>query len=107
MKFDIGAMVWVDFPFEDDPSKSKIRLGVIIATTRNKFRVLFITSQSKYQGLPGFVEVLPPNAKVPSYIDVNRFYDFDEQAIIADHRLKPLEGLKLELVLQLYKKRNK
>ena len=105
--YNVGDIVWVDFPFEENPEKSKLRPGVIIDTVpgpaenESLWVVLYVTTSKHRAKEPSFIELLPPPLDYVSYIGVKKISRFSDQAII--RKIGSIDAKLLETVIQAYR----
>lgn len=96
-KFAVGDIVLVNFPFQEDPSKSKQRPALVIELQAEKLKLIPITSQVKYRGLPCYIEL---QLFKTSFINVCREILIDQDLVMAT--VEMLSRLQLSLVMARY-----
>jgi hypothetical protein len=109
LPYQIGDLILVNFPYQEDLSKSKPRPGLVvdIRIDQAKGQILvvnYITSVVSKKDDPGFLELLPPPLKKVSYISLDRSHCFRPIEIL--DRYGSLNPFQLEIFRLAIKNRH-
>lgn len=105
LKYSVGDIVFINFPFAEDNTQRKLRPGLIVETKvgdTNSYLVLYCTSQKPKFPNEFWLEFTDFFIKVPTYVNTCRAFEFYELEI--QKRLGSIPQLQLSIVIDRYNK---